>query len=181
MASAGTSQYLVISALGEDRPGIVNDLSERVNDSGCNIVDSRMTVLGGEFAILMMVEGNWNQIAKLEHQLPGIGERLGLTVIARRTTQREARINLLPYRVDVVSIDHPGIIYKLANFFSSRNINIQDLYTDSYRAAHTGSPMFSASLTVGIPSDVHIARLREEFLDYCDQLNLDGVLEPIKG
>jgi glycine cleavage system transcriptional repressor len=36
-------------------------------------------------------------------------------------------------------------------------------------------------MTVGIPADIHIAGLREEFMDYCDDLNLDAVLEPLKG
>jgi glycine cleavage system transcriptional repressor len=41
--------------------------------------------------------------------------------------------------------------------------------------------MFAVHMTVGIPADMHIAALREEFMDYCDGLNLDAVLEPLKG
>lgn len=174
-------QYLVISALGHDYPGLVNALTAPVADTGCNIVDSRMTVLGGEFAVLMLVEGPWSAVAKLESQLPGMQERLGLTIITRRTDPTQDGRGGLPYAVNVVALDHPGIVNKLASFFSSRSINIQDLYTDSYRAPHTGTQMFSANLTVNIPPDVHIARLRDEFLDFCDALNLDAVLEPVKG
>ena len=47
--------YLVVSALGTDRPGLVEALSETVVESGCNINDSRMAVLGGEFAIIMLL------------------------------------------------------------------------------------------------------------------------------
>jgi glycine cleavage system transcriptional repressor len=52
--------------------------------------------------------------------------------------------------------------------------------TTGYAAAHTGTPMFSVHMTVGIPADVHIASLREEFMDFCDSMNLDAVLEPLK-
>lgn len=180
MARQHKQQYLVISALGQDRPGIVNELTEYVSDSGCNIVDSRMTVLGGEFAILMMVEGNWNAVAKMEGLLPTIEKRLRLTVMGKRTEAERSDGTTLPYTVEVVCLDHPGIVHQLAGFFSGHGINIHDLYTDSYRAAHTGSPMFSASMTINVPSDMHIARLREEFLDFCDELNLDAVLEPVK-
>ncbi|MCZ6710963.1 MAG: glycine cleavage system protein R, partial [Gammaproteobacteria bacterium] len=45
----------VISAIGRDRPGIVNELSQAVLDLDLSIEDSRMTVLGGEFAVLMSV------------------------------------------------------------------------------------------------------------------------------
>jgi glycine cleavage system transcriptional repressor len=87
----------------------------------------------------------------------------------------------MPYAVEVVALDHPGIVKKLASFFSQRNINIEDLSTTSYAAAHTGTPMFAVNMTVGIPSNLHLGTLRDEFMEYCDSLNLDAVLEPIKN
>lgn len=175
------NNLLVISALGEDRPGIVNELSRIITENGCNIEDSRMTVLGGEFAIILLAEGRWNKLAKLEAALPGLGRKLGLTVNSKRTTPTRHEGNLLPYSVEVVAIDHPGIVHQLAGFFSSREISIRDMATISYAAAHTGTPMFSVQITVDVPAVVHIARLREEFMDFCDQLNLDAVIEPVKG
>lgn len=173
--------YLVISALGEDRPGIVNALSKAILEHGCNIEDSRMTVLGGEFAAILLVQGKWNTLAKVENALPEIERQLRMTIIAKRTGERSAGANLLPYAVDVISMDHPGIVNNLAGFFAERNINIEDMTTSTYAAAHTGTPMFAVHMTVGIPADLHIAGLREEFMDYCDGLNLDAVLEPLKG
>ncbi len=172
---------LVLTALGEDRPGLVNDLSRAIFDAGCNIADSRMTVLGGEFAIILLVAGNWNEIAKLEGALAGLEKRLGMTVSAKRTGERKSQAENLPYAVDVVALDHPGIVHQLANFFSSRSINIENLDTSCYAAAHTGAPMFSVHMTVGIPSGMHIASLREQFMDFCDELNLDAIMEPIKS
>jgi glycine cleavage system transcriptional repressor len=173
--------YLVISALGKDRPGIVKLISKKILDGGCNIADSRMTVLGGEFAILLLVEGQWNTLAKLENALPELESELNLTIIGKRTEPRAKSSNLLPYMIEVVAMDHPGIVNQLAEFFSERSINIEDMVTSSYAAAHTGTPMFSVHMSVGIPSDVHLASLRDDFMDYCDALNLDAVIEPIKA
>ncbi|MFC1684222.1 glycine cleavage system protein R [Pseudomonadota bacterium] len=173
--------YLVISALGKDRAGIVDQLSKTILEDGCNITDSRMTVLGGEFAILLMVEGNWNTLTKLEDILPQVGNKLGLTIISKRTEERQAEHNLLPYAIDVISLDHPGIVHHLASFFSQRSINIEDMSTSSYAAAHTGTPMFAVHMSVGIPAEIHIAALRDEFMEFCDTMNLDAILEPIKG
>ncbi len=172
---------LVISALGRDRPGIVDLLTERIVDHGCNIIDSRMTVLGGEFAIILLLSGQWNAIAKMESAIAGAERDLDLTIISRRTRPREHRVNLLPYSVEVVALDHPGIVHQIANFFSGRNINIEDLYTSTYAAAHTGTQMFSLNMTVEVPATIHIATLRDEFMTFCDELNLDAVIEPIKG
>ena len=54
------------------------------------------------------------------------------------------------------------------------------MYTSSHRAAHTGSPMFTLSMTVEIPAATHISTLREQFMEFCDQLNLDAIMEPVK-
>jgi len=171
----------VISALGRDRPGLVNTLSGAILDAGGNIVDSRMTVLGGEFAILLMVEGPWNAIAKIEHAIPELERQLGMTIVSKRTELRTTDRQLLPYAVEVVALDHPGIVKQLASFFSERHINIEDLVTTSYAAAHTGTPMFSVNITIGVPADMHLPTLRGDFFDYCDNLNLDAVMEPARG
>jgi len=175
------SSLLIISALGKDRPGLVNEFSQAVMDYDCNIQDSRMSILGGEFAVIMLVAGHWNGIAKLEDGLPALEQRLGLTIISRRTEARAGTHNAIPYSVEVIALDHPGIVNQLAGFFSSRGINIHDLYTGSYAAAHTGTPMFTLNMTIEIPAETHIAALREQFLDFCDTLNLDAVMEPVKG
>lgn len=175
------SNQLVIAAIGEDRPGLVDALSGWILDSGCNIADSRMTILGGEFAVLLLVEGKWNSLAKLEDQQTQAAERLGMTLQLKRTAHKKPAGDYLPYAVDVVALDHPGIVHQLANFFSERSVNIQDLSTSSYCAAHTGTQMFAVHMTLDVPADIHIAGLREEFLDHCDRLNLDAVIEPVKG
>ncbi len=173
--------YLVLSAIGKDRPGIVNELSKVILDANCNIVDSRMTVLGGEFAIILMVSGVWSDISRLESRLPGLQDKTGLTIVLRHTEKQASGGPLLPYEIDVVSLDHPGIVHELANFFSTRNINIHELATDSYAAAHTGSPMFAVHMVINIPGQMHIADLRDDFLDFCDGLNLDASINPSKG
>lgn len=153
------NKHLVISALGKDRPGIVNDLSKAILDSGGNVEDSRMTVLGGEFALILLVSGHWSAIGKLEHQLPALGKKLDLTIVARHTEPRPARANMVPYVIDVISMDHPGIVHDIAEFFAARKINIEEMSTWTYPAAHTGTSMFSMNMTVSIPSDQNIGQI----------------------
>lgn len=170
---------LVLSAIGKDQTGIVDRLTRAIYDLELNINDSRMTVMGGEFAVQMLIEGAWNQIAMLETMLPDLESRLGLTIHCKRTDIRVADTDIRPYTVEVFALDHPGIVHNLASFFSQHNINIEELHTSSYAAPHTGTPMFTVNLQIGIPSDVQISSLRDEFMEFCDSMNLDAVLEPI--
>ncbi len=172
--------YLVVSALGEDRPGLVSELSRTILDCDCNIVDGRMTVLGSEFAILLMVQGNWNTLTKLEMQMKRLEQTLKMSIVVKRTQERVPAGDVLPYAIEVVAVHQPDIIHHLAGFFARRSINVEDMISRIYNAPHTGTPMFSVNLVIGIPVNTHIAILREEFLDFCDELNLDAVMEPIK-
>jgi glycine cleavage system transcriptional repressor len=140
-----------------------------------------MTALGNEFAMLLLVAGNWHTLAKLEGELVKLTESSGMTISMRRTDQRPPRLDMVSYTVDVVCLDQPGVLHSLSGFFSSRGIDIGDISTRIYNAAHTGAPMFSVYMVVLVPTRVHIAALREEFMDLCDNLNLDAILEPLKA
>lgn len=174
-------QYLVVSVLGEDQPGIVNELSKAVYAGGCNVVDSRMSVLGGECALILLVAGPEQAIRGLEEALPRLQQDLGLTIVTKRTRPRARQTECVPYLVSAVSIDHPGIVYQLAGFFSSRGINIENLRTDRYAAAHTGATMFALTARVAVPAGTRIADLRDQLIAFCDELNIDATLKPLTG
>ncbi len=167
---------LVISALGADRPGIVDELSNIIYDHDLNIEDSRMTVLGGEFAILLLISGELASLDTLQSELPEIEQALQMSLLVKPTTESNTASDEVPYSVEVAALDHPGIVGNIANFFSSRNINIVNLQTERYSAPHTGSPMFALHMTIGISAETNIAQLRESFMDACDELNLDAEL-----
>ena len=168
------SEQLVITALGVDRPGIVDELSHALSQHDLNIEDSRMSVLGGEFAILMLVSGKSNSINAFSNELQALEDSLGMKLLVKATQKKPDKLTLAPYTVEVVSMDHPGIVRDIARFFSSRKINILDLHTSRYAAAHTGTPMFALHMTVEISAELPIGKLREEFVTMCDQLNLDA-------
>ncbi len=168
---------LVLSALGGDRPGIVDELSSIVYSHKLNIEDSRMTVLGGEFAILLLVSGEESDIAAFSGQLARLQETLKMQLMVKETHPPESDTRAIPYQVEVSALDHPGIVHNLTRFFSQKGFNILNLQTDHSPAPHTGTPMFSMQMTVNLPADTPIAALRDEFTRFCDDLNLDAELK----
>ncbi|HCP04400.1 MAG TPA: glycine cleavage system protein R, partial [Pseudomonas sp.] len=63
-------------------------------------------------------------------------------------------------------------------FFQHLNIDIEELHSFTYLAQHTGTAMLNLTLTIAIPVQTQLSWLREQFLDFCDELNLDAVIEP---
>lgn len=174
-------QHIAVSAIGSDRTGMVHDLTRVISECGGSISESRMAALGSEFAMLLLVGGNWHSLAKLETELKKLAETTGLSIHLKRTEPRGARGDMLPYSVDVVCLDQSGIVAGLSGFFASRGIDIAEVSTRTYPAAHTGAQMFAVQMIVNVPSRIHVAHLREEFMDFCDSLNLDAILEPVKS
>lgn len=172
------SERAVISTIGRDKPGVVDRISTMVHELNLSIEDSRMTVLGSEFAVLMSVTGGDLPLQRLETKLQQLAEEQDLAFLFRRAGERTGVEGRIPYTVHVTAMDHPGIVHGVARFFSSRNINIYNLDTVTERAPHTGTPIFSLVMEIEIPPDVRIAELRDHFFYFCDDHDLDGELRP---
>jgi len=127
----------------------------------------------------LLVTGSKAAIEEFIGKTELIEKKLQMRLLVRASETVATDNKLVPYQVEVVAMDHPGIVHNLAGFFSSRQINIVDLETDCYPAAHTGTPMFSMLMTIGVPADMSIKKLRAEFLETCDELNMDASLTSI--
>jgi glycine cleavage system transcriptional repressor len=172
------NKQLVLSALGADQPGLVNKISQHILTLGLNIEDSRMSVLGGEFAYMLLVSGKEATLQQLADSIPELEKNFSDLIFSSKFTQPRQHQPSLSYTANVHALDHQGIIHNLAQFFSDRNINIENLNTSSYAAPHTGSKMFSVDLKLSIPESISINQLREAFIEHCDSLNLDASFEP---
>lgn len=140
-----------------------------------------MTHLGTEFSMLMLVDGSWDAVARLEQSLQRLERELGLRLIGNRSDARPSMLDHIPYAVDAVCLDQPGVLHRLVEFFVGGEIGVAELTTRTYPAINTGARMLSIQMAVNIPADTHIGTLREHFTDFCDRFNLDAVLEPIKS
>lgn len=172
--------FLVITALGKNRADNVDQLVRAIKDCGCNITESRLTVLGSDIAIFMQLSGTWDAIAKIEDTLTKLEKRLGLTIASDRTNQGNTRDKVMPYAIDVVALDQIGIVHDIVNFIHENKISIQDMHTNTYRTNNSVTTMFSMHMVINIPADTSIAAIRGDFMDFCDQLNLDAIMEPVK-
>jgi glycine cleavage system transcriptional repressor len=173
-------QYLVLTVLGPYSSEAPARLSQVIRDCGGSITDSRMTRLGDEFSMLLMVSGSWDSIAKMEDSLARLEQQLGMRIQCKRTQKRPPAEGGMPYGIDVVCSDRPGVVHDISRFMLEHEIEIQDLYTSTYQPGQSSTTMFSLHMTVSVPTDTSISTLRGEFMDFCDRLNLDAIMEPAK-
>lgn len=177
-APAPKEQFLVISAMGQQTTALATMLTRLCMEQRCLIVSSRMSRHGTCTAILLQVSGNWDALARLESLLPPLAKRENLKLSMCRSQPLEERPSALPYNVFVTAAQRPELIAELCSFFQQLGIEIEDLFSFTYLAQHTGTAMLNLTLTIAIPVKTQLSWLREQFLDFCDELNLDAAIEP---
>ncbi|MFT5133688.1 MAG: glycine cleavage system transcriptional repressor [Gammaproteobacteria bacterium] len=173
-------QQLVLVAMGKHSPRLIEELTKAILDCSCSISDSRMSNLGSECALVVKISGTWDAIAKFEDSTPKLATRLGLSINSNRIHALKSTSGLMPYAIDAVCSDRLGVVHEIARFMADNDLQIQDLYTNTYQAANTGTQMFSVHMTINIPADASISLVRNDFMDLCDRLNLDAIMEPVK-
>jgi glycine cleavage system transcriptional repressor len=173
-------KYLAVSALIDNSSEIIRTFSKLPESSGCNIVDSQFKVLGHKLSLMLFLSGNWDAIAKIESMLAKLEQQHQIKILSERTEVESLQGDAMPYAVDVVGIDKAGVIFDIAKFMSSNELAIQEMASSTYEASQTAAKMFSLHMLVNIPLDTSISAIRGDFIDFCDRLNLDAIMEPVK-
>jgi glycine cleavage system transcriptional repressor len=86
----------------------------------------------------------------------------------------------MAYSLDVLSIEKESIIESLSLFLLSRGIHLAEINATRYQTNYSDTQVLSIRLIVLIPAHIQLINLREDLFDYCDELNIDALFEPIK-
>lgn len=171
---------LAITVLGHNRNCFIGELVSAIRDCKCSIVEIRYSRLEQADAAYLLIQGNWNQIAKIENVLEAVEKRLDIKVHMLRPEHQHKEKDFLPYSLETLSVDRNNIIESLSAFLTARGIEIEEASGSSYQAPYISTSVFTTKFIVLVPPEIRLLSLREEFLDFCDQLNIDAILEPIK-
>ncbi len=173
------SQYIAVTAIGHDRVGLADDIVDWIEAAGGNVEESKMAVLGGEFAVIMLVSGISSAMEKLLAEAGDVGRNLNLRLEAAETTAPHASVGGRPYSVESVSLDSPGIVHAVTREIREMGISIEDLETSAAAAPWTGAPVFRMKARVILPASLPVADFREQMEKLAHERDLDIRLEPV--
>lgn len=171
---------LTITALGKHQTHYIAEILPAIRECQCTVIDIRASRLGQATATCLLIQGNWNQIAKVESLLDQLQKRLEVKICVLRTEARDKSKEYVPYTLETISLDKENITESITSFLLDRNIDIEEISGSSYQAPYGQATVFSSKFIILVPPKLHLLSLREEFLDFCDHLNIDAILEPIK-
>lgn len=170
-----SEHFLVLSALGTDRPGLVAELTRYLVERGGNVEESRMVTLGAEFGVMVLVSGEADALARIERELPTMEERTGLRALAKPTRDpREQRpAAALTYEIRVEALDREGIVHALSAELHRLGLNIVALETSAYAAPFSGGTLFRLEAIVDAPPGKKSRELRAALDAMAERENLD--------
>jgi glycine cleavage system transcriptional repressor len=176
-------KWFALSAIGRDRPGIVADLAELIYECDCNLEDSSMTILGGEFAVLLLLSG---YAPDIEPRLSSACKRLEwekrLTVFFRplegEPLQYGAGEKFVPYELQATGVDKAGIVASVARCLADHGINITHMQTHSRPEPGSGTAIYMMHVRMDVPATAGILALRERLEHIADELHIHIELTP---
>jgi glycine cleavage system transcriptional repressor len=174
-------QWFALSAIGRDRPGIVADLAELIYECNCNLEDSSMTILGSEFAVLLLLTGEGSVEELLSSACKRLEWEKRLTVFFRplegepipyASSHRAAR-----WQLQAVGVDKAGIVAKIARCLANHAVNITQMSTQSRPEPGTGTPIYTMRISMDVPGTADAGALREQLDRVAGDLHIDLTLE----
>ncbi|WP_018690668.1 glycine cleavage system protein R [Algicola sagamiensis] len=163
------SVQLVVTAIGEDRPGIISEITKITSACNCNIIDSRMALFGNDFAFMMLLSGTPNAITCFEHALPELSLEKNLLTMMKRTKDHSEPQFSARFNIDYEGEDQPGTLSKISQFLADLDVDITALKADL--AADDPSKMVS-TMRVNVPIDLPEDTFKEKFTEQCETLKL---------
>jgi len=152
--------FLILTAIGKDRPGLVSALSEEIAAHGGNWLESRMARLAGEFAGIVRVSVPAANAEALVTALRGLEAR-GLRVTVERGAGEVGAAVRAGLKLELMGQDHPGIIRDVTHALAALGVNIEELTTQIESGSMSGTALFRASARLSAPAQVKAAELRE--------------------
>ena len=171
---------LAITVLGNRTNDFVSEILSAASVCQCSVLELRASSMTQITALYVLIDGNWNHIAKLEGMLDAVAKRLAMQISFLRPETEVSMAEGVPYTLETISMDKKDLLFAVTAFLIERGIVVEEITASRHHAAFFNNTVFSSKFILLVPENVRILSLREEFLDFCDNLNIDAILEPVK-
>jgi len=172
--------HVAVTAVGADRPGIAAAVAKVLFEYGGNLEDSRMAILGGHFAMMLIVSLPAGTDAKaLEAALGEPAKKLDLIATVRPVAESPPEhADGTQYVVTVYGADKPGIVYRVCGALASHGVNVIDLAT---RVVPGGQPVYVMIMEATVPAGADAAEIEADLKTLAAELSVDVSFHPLEA
>jgi glycine cleavage system regulatory protein len=172
---------LVLTFVGDDRPGLVNAISEKVAACGATWLESRSARLAGKFAGVVLISVADDRLSELELSLRDLAHA-GLRIGVERGAAAESGKPVWTVKLDVVGNERPGIVRDVTQALTRLGVNIEEFASGVEGEPFTGVQMFRATTRLNVPDELKLDDLRKALERLAGEIMVDltvGESEPL--
>ncbi len=169
-------QRFIMTAFGKDRPGIAADVTEILYQNGCNLEETSMTLLAGEFTlILLFTAGSADAEGPISMACRRLEQEKGIFAFFRPVEPRETvqPEDSFSRTIHVEGMDQAGIVYKVSRFLSDNRINIVSLKSTVKASPESGTALYVMDIQVQVPNGTAMDPVAAGLAHVADDLNVD--------
>ncbi len=166
----------IVTFIGDDRPGLVEELSRAIESNQGNWLESRLSQLGGKFAGLVLVALPNENAAALEVDLKALSAS-GLSVRVTPATPITATRGARSITLTVIGPDRLGIVREISRALAQRKVNVVEMDSEVSSAPMSAELMFTASIEAEIPEHIDLDDMEESLEEIANIMTLEIELE----
>ena len=159
---------VVLTFIGDDRPGLVESVSEVLTTHGANWEQSRMASLAGKFAGILLATAPSARFAE------------GLSLTVEQSAEARADVEHRVIHMELMGQDRPGIVHEISSAIAGHGISVEELNTEVEHASMAGGNLFRARATLQVPDGVEEERLRETLESLANEIMVDIHLDSLE-
>ena len=172
------NKYMILFAICKNRLGIVDEVTNYLFERKANILDSRMAVMGGHFSITCLFSCSSAELETVKADMKSL-TNLGLATSLHEADNPESMQTegSVPLKLEVISMDHPGIIQNVVHILKENNICILSLDTELKPMPHTGAPIFDLNIDASVPESKSVEKVKGKLEDLASEMDLDLIFK----
>ncbi|HUB97615.1 MAG TPA: ACT domain-containing protein [Stellaceae bacterium] len=163
---------LVLTFVGDDRPGLISEISQAVAAHGGTWLESRSVRLAGKFAGVVLVRILDENLIPLESALAKLAPS-GLRVSIERGAAAESEKPARTVKLDVVGNERPGIVRDVTHALTRFGVNIEEFASGLEGEPFTGVQMFHGSARLSVPEGLKLEDLRKALEKLAAEIMVD--------
>ncbi|NJD34672.1 MAG: glycine cleavage system protein R [Betaproteobacteria bacterium] len=172
------STYLVLTVIGDDRPGLVGELSAAISAHQGNWLESSMAQLAGKFAGIVEVSVDAAQadaLGKALGQLKGLKVTVESAAVQKLAPEGVANTRRL--KLALVGHDRIGIVREVSQVLANHAVNVESLETHTSSAPMSAAVLFHAVAELTAAPDLDVGALTGELERISNDLMVDITLD----
>jgi len=170
------NKYYIMTAFGQDRTGIVADVTRLLYENGCNLEDTTMNLLADQFTLNLLFSCTQDNIEELllrECRRLELEKGISAFVRSLPAPKKKAQKIYTTCTLHIEGLDQAGIVFKTSNFLAERKVNIAHLNSTAQATPESGAIVYSMDIDIQIPPEISPDRLDDDLTTLADELQVD--------